>query len=533
MSLEQQKPTLQTVISKIIWNLRSSFQSKIKCSPFEIHFNRKPNTIWKQLASSKLSGGFLDKGKSILSRERALDSNADDRIEDGYKDSLEPKKNQSPLEKGYDSDLPTTSKPSSSRVALNSPFKGNLLRKTNGSINGNPFYKQLGQKIINSTKSTVELSDGKIIRKSDIAIPKSKSSTIRSFKGNISFPSFSNNDLQVGPRKTNKAKTQQTRKPDNKTGRHTESFTPVPTRSRGTKQPTKFNKSKRNRNKASTSNTGYLAGDESMFIPSDTSDISDWEWIAGGFPCREMIRKRFISDNLIFNEKPSPSLAPQTYQTNIKSEILDEQFKSTDTAECPISIKPPPQTTSHPPGESSTATTTDGPNTPSDSTKALEGENPVEFPVFEIEDSSNESATSEEKHPKEITITGNEFKLRRSSRNVGPPQFYGKRYYIDVTDEFQNQPGSANNPISLDEGDSSGSPTLTFRENPSENQTHICDTLPEDRAPGPAYPSSPDQFSIASTDESLRDAVNSFDNYIDLDSEIFNAELEKFVEGDS
>ena len=173
MSLKQQKPTLQTAISKIIWNLRSSFQSKIKSSPFEIHFNRKPNKIWKQLASSKLSGGFLDKGKSILSRERALDWNADDRIEDGYKDFLVPKKNQSPLEKGYDSDLPTTSKPSSSRVSLNSPFKGNLLRKTNGSINRNPFYKQLGQKLINSTKSTVKLSDGKIIRKSDIAIPKS------------------------------------------------------------------------------------------------------------------------------------------------------------------------------------------------------------------------------------------------------------------------------------------------------------------------------------------------------------------------
>ena len=132
-------------------------------------------------------------------------------------------------------------------------------------------------------------------------------------------------------------------------------------------------------------------------------------------------KKRFISDNLIFNEESTPSLDPQTYQTNIKSEILDEQLQSTDTAECPISIKPAPQTTSHPPGESSTATTTEGPNTPSDSTKALEGENPVEFPVFEIEDSSDEIATSEERHPKEITITGNEFKLRRSSPNVGPP----------------------------------------------------------------------------------------------------------------
>ena len=145
MSLEQQKPTLQFAISRNIWNLRSSFQSKIKCSPFEIHFNRKPNTIWKQLASSKLSGGFLDKGKSTLSKERALDWNADDQIEDGYKDSLVPKKNQLPLEKGYDSDYPTASKPSSSRVSPNSPFKGKLLQNTKGSINGNPFYKQLGQ----------------------------------------------------------------------------------------------------------------------------------------------------------------------------------------------------------------------------------------------------------------------------------------------------------------------------------------------------------------------------------------------------
>ena len=118
-----------------------------------------------------------------------------------------------------------------------------------------------------------------------------------------------------------------------------------------------------------------------------------------------MMRKRFISDNHTFNEEPTLSLDPQTYVTNIKSEILDEQLQSTDTAECPISIKPPPQTTSHPPGESSTATTTEGPNTPLDSTKAPEGENPVEFPVFEIEDSSDEIATSDEKHPKEIIIT--------------------------------------------------------------------------------------------------------------------------------
>ena len=36
MAQEDQKLTLQDVFSKIIWNLRSSYQSKIKYSPFEM-----------------------------------------------------------------------------------------------------------------------------------------------------------------------------------------------------------------------------------------------------------------------------------------------------------------------------------------------------------------------------------------------------------------------------------------------------------------------------------------------------------------
>ena len=128
-----------------------------------------------------------------------------------------------------------------------------------------------------------------------------------------------------------------------------------------------------------------------MFIPSDTSDISDWEWIAGGFAGREMKRERFSSDNPIFNEELTSSVDPQTYQTNIKSESLDEQLQSTDTAECPISIKPAAQNTSHPPNKPPTTATSEGPNTPLDTTKESEGDNPIEFPVFEIEDSSDEN----------------------------------------------------------------------------------------------------------------------------------------------
>ena len=42
-------------------------------------------------------------------------------------------------------------------------------------------------------------------------------------------------------------------------------------------------------------------------------------------------------------------------------------------------------------------------------------------------------------------------------------------------------------------------------------------------------PSSPDLHSSSSTDESLRIAVDSFDDNTELDSELFNAELENFI----
>ena len=51
------------------------------------------------------------------------------------------------------------------------------------------------------------------------------------------------------------------------------------------------------RSKKSSTPPGYQASDESMPIPSDISDTSEWEWIAGGFPCRDVVREHFISDS--------------------------------------------------------------------------------------------------------------------------------------------------------------------------------------------------------------------------------------------
>ena len=108
-------------------------------------------------------------------------------------------------------------------------------------------------------------------------------------------------------------------------------------------------KSRPTRNKVKISNAGYLDCDESIIIPSDTSDISDWDWIVGGFPCRDVIREHIISDNMRQQEEPSiPSLDPQITQSNKKTELLGRQDSSSDPLACPISINSAGQSPNQP-----------------------------------------------------------------------------------------------------------------------------------------------------------------------------------------
>ena len=94
--------------------------------------------------------------------------------------------------------------------------------------------------------------------------------------------------------------------------------------------------------------------------------------------------------------------------------------------DCPIGIIPArqsstqPQQTTHSPSEL-TLKCSNG------ALDENEGDKFVDFPNYEIVDSSDDNATTQGPRSEEITTTGNELKLRRSSRNLGPPQFYGKR----------------------------------------------------------------------------------------------------------
>ena len=521
ISNEHHKCTLQNAVSNIIWNLRSTYQSKIKCSPFEIHYNRKPNTIWKQLASGKPSFRILDKGKSILSKERAKDWNADDRLEDGYKDDLIAKKNQNPTEKGYDTDYASFSKITSNRLPTKSPFKGKILRKSNGNINRDCFYKELNKRIINSSTSTVELSDGKIIRKSDTAIPISTSNKIRPFKGNISFSYFPNANVEVGQKQEGPTRKPRSKKP---TKKMTRQLDPTPsdnlTRTRISGSSHKSTRRQTRHAKKTSTPPGYLASDESMLIPSDISDTSEWEWIAGGFPCRDVARERFISESntphlSIENNSNSAVICPE-----IKSEILDNDIDPNreqpmdQSYECPISIIPACRTLST--AEQRTVNWGGDKDTIEeqdlqDECNPTDNNSVTDFPVYEISDSTDECTV-----PPNPTIIFGKIPptIRRSSRNVGLPKFYGKRYFIDAVENVQEASGSATDPIVIEIEES----------HETNNKTTPAELIVLDSSP-----TSSDQMSTSSTDESLRMELENFGDHSDLDSELFNNELENFL----
>ena len=187
------------------------------------------------------------------------------------------------------------------------------------------------------------------------------------------------------------------------------------------------------RSKKSTTPPGYLASDESMLIPSDISETSDWEWIAGGFPCRDEARERFISDSCKTHIQNGISLNSSLPKNNIKTEILEDiniqagdQFGD-QTVECPISIIPTEQNpTSR--DQSVTPQAEDTENSKlrelQDNSNPTKKDTPTDFPVYEIVDSADDSTPT----PVSSNKPGNDPPIiRRSSRNVEPTKFYGKR----------------------------------------------------------------------------------------------------------
>ena len=137
----------------------------------------------------------------------------------------------------------------------------------------------------------------------------------------------------------------------------------------------------------------------------------------------------------------------------------------------------------------------------------------TDFLVYEMVDSADDCTPT----PDSSNEPGNVPPIiRRSSRNVRPPKFYGQRYFIDVVDFPQETSGSAANPIVLEIEDNT--------KHEADNTTTPAEIILID-----SDSPSPEQISTSSTDESLRMAVDYFGEHSELDSELFNAELENFL----
>ena len=138
----------------------------------------------------------------------------------------------------------------------------------------------------------------------------------------------------------------------------------------------------------------------------------------------------------------------------------------------------------------------------------------TDFPVYEIVDSADDSTQT----PASSNKPGNDPPIiRRSSRNVGPPKLYSQRYFIDVVDFPQETSCSASNTIVIKIED-------YIIQDASDTPTPAELVIIDSDSP------SPDQIFTSSTDESLRMAIDNFGDHSELDSELFNAELENFLD---
>ena len=133
----------------------------------------------------------------------------------------------------------------------------------------------------------------------------------------------------------------------------------------------------------------------------DSSDKSDWEWIAVDFPCRDVVRERISSGSVNELKQDYNTDKSTEANDNIKVEILeDNQEVEPIISQCPISIIAALSTT--------TTQERDSKNT---STTSQIVDSPVNFPVYEIVDSSDEALLE----PKSTPKPGNEPPIRRSN----------------------------------------------------------------------------------------------------------------------
>ena len=190
MAQERPKPSLESALLKIINCLRTVTQQSLKCSPFEALFRRSPNTIWHNLVKSPSSDNLdwnktllcIDKGRKFMSREKRHYWDAPDDIEDGdldenlsSSDDIANAVRYVPISAGFPVKVLSRAEKRDAlgiknSVLNNPPCKTTIYRKVQDRSKSEPFYKELKEEIVRESDHTITHQNGKIIRKSDLAI---------------------------------------------------------------------------------------------------------------------------------------------------------------------------------------------------------------------------------------------------------------------------------------------------------------------------------------------------------------------------
>ena len=118
----------------------------------------------------------LDKGKAIMSKDRATNWELHDGAEDGYldeeKDSTSDPEDNLPLSRTVTinttpEDINQNSEPLAKRKTV---MGGNLYGKVSNRKNRDPYFNLVNKDIIDSSEHTITLDNGHVLRKSDLAI---------------------------------------------------------------------------------------------------------------------------------------------------------------------------------------------------------------------------------------------------------------------------------------------------------------------------------------------------------------------------
>ena len=190
MAQEYPKPSLESALLKIINCLRTVTQQSLNCSNFEAHFVRSPNTIWHNLVKLPSSSNVdwnktllcIDKGRKLTCRDRRLDWDTPDDIEDGDLDENSSSSDDISDAVRY---IPTSAgspvkvlSRAEKRVALgvkdpalNSPLgKTTIYRKVQAIMRNEPLFRELKAEILREPDQTITLKNGEKKRKSDLAV---------------------------------------------------------------------------------------------------------------------------------------------------------------------------------------------------------------------------------------------------------------------------------------------------------------------------------------------------------------------------